>query len=120
MGDDGLHIHLQNLQSIYAKRRDFLVGACEEHLTGLCKWSQSEFGMFLWLEVLGMEDVGGQFVEDLIVKYGIAMVPGGAFIASGECKCNAFRVSYTMLTEEKAQEGMKRLKRGLQEMATQC
>lgn len=58
-------------------------------------------------------------MQDLIVKYGVAMVPGGAFYATGasERKCNAFRVSYTMLTEEKAQEAMRRLRGGLEEMA---
>jgi len=114
LGDQGLHEHLQKLQSTYARRRNFLVKACQKHLEGLCRWNVPEFGMFLWMEVLGVEDTAS-IIDDLITSYNIAMVPGGAFNASGDenAPCSYFRVSFSQLTEEKADKAMGSLREAL-------
>merc|ERR1712176_414043 len=73
-GQEGMHQHLQRLQCIYAKRRAYLLAACERHLSGLCRWRVPDCGMFFWLEVLGCKDTE-EIIDELIASYGVAMVP---------------------------------------------
>eukprot|EP00658_Telonema_sp_P-2_P060022 TRINITY_DN49068_c0_g1_i2.p1 TRINITY_DN49068_c0_g1~~TRINITY_DN49068_c0_g1_i2.p1 ORF type:complete len:181 (-),score=29.67 TRINITY_DN49068_c0_g1_i2:96-638(-) len=61
-----MHEHLQQLQSRYAMQRDYLLSACEHHLSGVCEWECPGFGMFVFLRIPGVEDCGGTFVEQLI------------------------------------------------------
>lgn len=112
-GDQGFHEHLQKLQCTYAQRRDFLLKACQKHLQGLCRWNVPDFGMFLWLEVIDIEDTQ-TIIDELISTYNIAMVPGGSFDASGNPTASAFfRVSFSQINEEKADQAMASLRQKL-------
>jgi len=113
MGNDGLHRHLQEMQFIYAQRCGFATAACQRHLDGLCRWGAVDFGMFLWLEVLDTEDTG-DLVFALIDSHGVAMVPGGCFNASGKsCKSSFFRLSFSLLSEDVADQAFTRVKAAL-------
>jgi len=108
LGRDGLHLHVQRMQWAYRQRRDWLMKAFEQHLSGLASWNVPHEGMFLWLEVLSVENAG-QLAEPLIDE-GIALVPGAAFLAKPYSRpCSKFRVSFTQVTEESAMEAAKRL-----------
>jgi len=112
-GEAGLHRHLQQLQLAYARRRGYLLAACKKHLEGLCRWSAPEFGMFFWLEVPACRDTS-KVMEELIESHGISLVPGiyfGAPEGAGDKSCRHFRLSFSQLTEEKADEAMLRLRR---------
>jgi len=116
-GEGGLHDHLQQLQCTYARRRDCLLMACDQHLQGLCRWNAPHFGMFLWLEVLCNVNTS-KIINTLISEYGIAMVPGSGFRASGSSEADSgnafFRLSFSLVTEDMADTAMSRLKTALQ------
>lgn len=112
-GKGGLHTHLQTLQCTYAKRCNNLAAACRRHLEGLCHWEIPEFGMFLWLQVVGIKDASA-LVDDLIENHGVALVPGSAFNASeAEGASACFRASFSLLTEEMADKAVARLREAL-------
>jgi len=115
LGTDGFDEHLKRLQSDYARRCRFLVKACDRHLQGLCTWRVPDFGMFLWLEALGVEDTAA-VAEDIIGSHGVAAVPGVAFKASQDPgqRSGFFRLSFSQLTEETADEAAARLRAALE------
>lgn len=112
-GEDGLHKHLQLLQYTYAQKLGWLAEACEKHLQGLCRWRVPEFGMFSWLELLGVKNTA-ELVDNLIDEHGLAFVPGEVFKATeGEGPDNFFRVSFSLLTEDLADKAMQRFRSAL-------
>jgi DNA-binding transcriptional MocR family regulator len=111
-GENGLHHHLQRLQCVYARRRGYLLAACERHLAGFCKWQVPDFGMFFWLEILGCKDTE-EIIDELIADYGIAMIPGNAFRTpegASENTSRFFRVSFTLMEEDVADKAMSKLR----------
>mmetsp|Transcript_33094 Transcript_33094/g.72079 ORF Transcript_33094/g.72079 Transcript_33094/m.72079 type:complete len:437 (+) Transcript_33094:41-1351(+) len=113
-GPEGLNLQLQRLQFTYARKRDFLVAACERHLQGLCRWHVPDFGMFVWLEVLG--DFDTLIMNDKIIEnYGVGMVPGAVFraVKDDDTPCAFFRLSFSLLEEETANTAMERLRTAL-------
>mmetsp|Transcript_18619 Transcript_18619/g.30201 ORF Transcript_18619/g.30201 Transcript_18619/m.30201 type:complete len:423 (-) Transcript_18619:68-1336(-) len=114
LGRDGMHSHLQKMQWAYRQRRDWCIQAFEQHLTGLARWDVPQDGMFMWLEILGLDDAG-QLAEPLVER-GVAMVPGAAFLADSFSRpCSMFRVSFSMLTKETAMEAAERLAAALRD-----
>jgi DNA-binding transcriptional MocR family regulator len=121
-GSEGLHHHLQHLQYTYARRRGFLMAACERHLVGLCKWHTPDFGMFFWLEVIGCSDTD-QIIDELIETYGIALVPGSGFKTPEGASAkhsSFFRVSFSQLDEGQADKAMSQLKAFLTKKSSSC
>lgn len=113
-GEDGLHRHVQQVQWAYRQRRDRCIAAFERHLQGVAFWRVPSDGMFLWLEVLGVHDAG-RLAEPLIDR-GVALVPGGAFMAAPNSKaCSHFRVSFAQLSEEVAEVAARRLSEALRD-----
>mmetsp|Transcript_82414 Transcript_82414/g.229627 ORF Transcript_82414/g.229627 Transcript_82414/m.229627 type:complete len:528 (+) Transcript_82414:76-1659(+) len=114
LGAEGLHKHMQRLQWVYRQKRDLCVEAFGKHLHGLATWKLPTDGMFLWVEVLGLHDAC-RLAEPLVDR-GVAMVPGSAFLAEPySTPCSKFRVSFTQLTKDSADEAGRRLAEALRD-----
>lgn len=93
--------HVNAIEAFYRRRRDLMVSSANKHLTGLCKWSVPEGGMFLWFEVHDVSDTW-----DMLLKRGleknIMLLPGKGFMpgSSENSKCNRMRAAFSVAAEE--------------------
>jgi len=78
-------------------------------LEAVCDIPRTQGAFYFFLRVHRPLDAMG-LVERLIREHGVAVVPGNAFGVADAC---TLRVSYGMLTEATAREGIRRLARGL-------
>eukprot|EP00408_Alexandrium_pacificum_P005822 CAMPEP_0171208146 /NCGR_PEP_ID=MMETSP0790-20130122/27940_1 /TAXON_ID=2925 /ORGANISM="Alexandrium catenella, Strain OF101" /LENGTH=260 /DNA_ID=CAMNT_0011673737 /DNA_START=1 /DNA_END=784 /DNA_ORIENTATION=+ len=72
--------HVSKVCALYRSQRDSALSSAEKHLAGLARWHAPRAGMFLWLELLGVQD-SSRLVKEEAVKEGVILVPGGSFVA---------------------------------------
>ncbi len=100
----------KRLESIAAVRREVLarLSRAEEILS--VPASQGAFYLFAKVNT-GMDPLA--LTERLVREHGVAVIPGGTFGVSGDCR---IRISYGALSMEDAVEGTERLVRGLRQI----
>ena len=99
--------HVDKVESFYANRRDAMVKAAEKHLSDLCTWSIPEGGMFLWMNVPGMEDTWKMIYETAAAK-NVLLIPGKFFVPGGE-KSNFMRASFSICEVDQFDTAFERL-----------
>ena len=99
--------HVDKVESFYANRRDAMVRAAEKHLSDLCTWSIPEGGMFLWMNVPGMEDTWKMIYETAAAK-NVLLIPGKFFVPGGE-KSNFMRASFSICEVDQFDTAFERL-----------
>ena len=93
----------------YRRKRDVFVAAATRHLTGRATWEVPTGGMFLWMTLLlppGQDSF--EVVSKSAVSAGIIAVPGMAFMPSKSKTCE-LRASFSLITEEDADEACRRI-----------
>lgn len=98
--------NLDRLKPIYRARRDAMLAALEEHFPGEARWTRPEGGLFIWVTL--PEYIDTSKMLPLAVLQKVAFVPGSAFFADGS-GANNMRLNFSFATEEKIDEGVKRL-----------
>lgn len=98
------------LRQGYRERRDALVDALKRHLGASIEFSVPDGGMFLWARFAPHVDAA--HVLQVAVTQGVIFVPGAAFHAS-DPERNTFRLSYSMIRPDTADESAARLARAL-------
>jgi kynurenine/2-aminoadipate aminotransferase len=111
-GADGWRAHIDRVSHFYKARRDYFVGLCEQHLTGLATWAVPQGGMFLWFEVIGVDD--SSTLMAAAIEQNVLLVPGAAFLPNGG-KSGCLRATYSIATEENMEIAIKRLAKLLRE-----
>ena len=94
------------LRDAYRARRDALATAIEQHLPGQIDYNLPEGGMFLWGRL-----ASGMNARELLkvaLEEKVMFVPGDYFF-SGNPDPQALRLSFSMITPEKADEALRRL-----------
>ena len=82
-----------------------------EPLGEICQWTQAPGAMYIWIKLPeGVDSLA--LAKRLIEEYGVAVMPGITFGAEEP----GIRISFGALTPEKAEEGGRRLCRGLLEL----
>jgi 2-aminoadipate transaminase len=90
---------------LYRGRRDALLAALERELDGGATWTRPEGGFFLWLDV-GRD---AKLVAARALEAGVAVVPGAPFFAApGEGATN-LRLSFSRVSEDEIDDGVRRL-----------
>ncbi|KAH8928881.1 PLP-dependent transferase [Atractiella rhizophila] len=113
-GISGLKAHCAEVAAFYKSQRDMFEAAAKEHLEGLATWVTPTAGMFLYLR-LDLSDSGESDVDTYhalsskAIEKGILVTPGTTFMPSG-AKSSYARVSFSLASKEKADEGFRRLK----------
>jgi tryptophan aminotransferase len=87
----------------------------KKHLDGLAEWDTPQAGMFFWFKLLlnpnDPDDEGDS--EDVIrnkaLENGVLALPGTAFLPDGR-KTAYCRASFSLVSEEDINEGLKRLR----------
>lgn len=102
------------LKQTYRQRRDWLIAALDRHLAGKISYNVPEGGMFLWCHLnVGVD--ASQLLAACIEEK-VVFVPGAVFFAK-DAELNALRLSYSMLTEQSADEAAQRIARALQQIS---
>ncbi len=106
--------HTAKLRSVYAARRDAMLGALEAHMPDGVEWTKPEGGMFVWMTLPKHID-GGELLRAALEHQRVAFVPGQAFYAD-RSNANTLRLSFSMADEAQINEGMQRLGSAIREM----
>ncbi|MGH3030637.1 MAG: PLP-dependent aminotransferase family protein [Gaiellaceae bacterium] len=93
-------------RELYRGRRDVLLAALDRHLSGSASWTRPGGGFFTWVE-LGLS-VDAVALAERALENGVAVVPGAPFYPDGGGE-HHLRLSYSRVTEEEIEEGIRRL-----------
>jgi 2-aminoadipate transaminase len=93
-------------RELYRGRRDVLLAALDRHLSGSASWTRPGGGFFTWVE-LG-PSVDAVALAERALANGVAVVPGAPFYPDGGGE-HHLRLSYSRVTEEEIEEGIRRL-----------
>lgn len=105
-GPEGLLRRIDESVAFYRGNRDAMVDAARRHLPSDVSFTVPDSGMFLWFTLPEGFDAERMLKGDGR-ELGVLMVHGAAFSTQGELK-NACRASYSMVTPEQLEEGMRR------------
>jgi len=96
-GDAGLIKHIRDtVQATYRAKLKASAAACDKHLSRLATWMVPRAGMFLWLNLLNVDD-SRALVEGGFREAGVAVVSGRDFSPNDE-KSNGIRIAYSNIT----------------------
>ncbi|MBB1080416.1 PLP-dependent aminotransferase family protein [Limosilactobacillus sp. STM2_1] len=104
--DNDLDAHVKEISDLYGKRKDLMLTGIEKYFPAGVKYTDPEGGMFLWVEVPGVDDTVELFKQCL--EHNVAFVPGDPFFA-GKPQPGAFRLNYSNMKEDQIEVGLKRL-----------
>ncbi|MBB1095875.1 PLP-dependent aminotransferase family protein [Limosilactobacillus agrestis] len=104
--DNDVDAHVKEISNLYGKRKDLMLEGIKKYFPEGVKYTDPEGGMFLWVEVPGVDDTVELFKECL--EHNVAFVPGDPFFAS-EVQPGAFRLNYSNMKEDQIEVGLKRL-----------
>lgn len=90
----------------YRRNRDAMIAAARRHLIPEVKYNIPSEGMFIWFE-LPKECNAQRMIEEQCEELKVLLVPGNAFSAQNGCQ-NYMRASFSMVTPEQIEEGIKR------------
>jgi DNA-binding transcriptional MocR family regulator len=98
--------HLPDAIEFHRERRDALLAALEEHLTGLATWERPLGGAHAWLALRDPLDERDLYAE--AVRQGTTFLPGGAAMVERP-RGTYMRVSFGYLGPDELREGVRRL-----------
>ena len=104
--DNDVDAHVKEISDLYGKRKDLMLEGIKKYFPEGVKYTNPEGGMFLWVEVPGVDDTVELFKECL--EHDVAFVPGDPFFAGKAQPC-AFRLNYSNMKEDQIEVGLKRL-----------
>lgn len=110
--DNDVDAHVKEISDLYGKRKQLMSEGIKKYFPKGVKYTNPEGGMFLWVEVPGVDDTVALFKECL--KHNVAFVPGDPFFA-GKPQPGAFRLNYSNMQEDKIEVGLKQLGDALKE-----
>jgi 2-aminoadipate transaminase len=107
-----LDTHLPRLRAAYQAKRDVMVGALEQHLSGTLEWSMPRGGFFLWTKL--PQGLTGDGLLPVAHKRGVIYVTGTAFFVDGS-GAEYIRLAFSGPTHERIGEGVRRLAEAVRE-----
>lgn len=110
--DNDVDAHVAEISKLYGHRKDLMAAGIKKYFPAGVKSTDPEGGMFLWVEVPGVDDTVALFKECL--KHNVAFVPGDPFFA-GKPQPGAFRLNYSNMSDEQIDTGLQRLGEALKQ-----
>lgn len=98
--------HVRRMRRVYRARRDALVGALQQHLTGALEFDVPLGGMALWTRVAPEVDVGDWAAR--AVNHGVGFIGGRIFDFDGAV-VQAMRLGFSALSERELEDAAKRM-----------
>jgi len=110
----GMDEHLRMVRACYRKKRDMMIAALERYMPqneGIT-WTHPDGGLFIWVCLPDEIDTGKMFPR--AIENRVAYVTGSEFYPNGGGK-NAMRLSFSLNSEAKIDEGIRRLAKVVRE-----
>jgi DNA-binding transcriptional MocR family regulator len=109
--------HVAGTIPFYRERRDALMNALERHMPGEYRADPPEGGHHVWVTLTRPLDERALYAE--AARNGVAFTPGGAVTAERRSQ-TSFRLSFSLLSPEQLDEGVRRLARAIREVRRQA
>ena len=108
--------HLIGLRREYARRRDAMLNALDNHFGDKARWRKPSCGFFIWVELASEIDTFEMFRIALESEQ-VAFIPGRAFSVGGSNRANhCLRLNFSNSTTDRIEIGIQRLGRVLNRM----
>ena len=110
--NNDLDKHIEKIKNLYKTQANAMVEAMKKYFPKNVKFTIPKGGMFSWATL----EEGQSSVElfNRAIKKNVAFVPGDPFYVN-EHNVNTLRLNYTNATEERIEEGIKRLAQAMEE-----
>ncbi|KAJ1865144.1 hypothetical protein LPJ73_000098 [Coemansia sp. RSA 2703] len=113
-GMDGWNAHLQELRTVYTKRRNMFIQMVEKHLAGLVEYSVPMAGMFVWMKInfgsAAADQTAMPRLLDAMKKCGVMMAPGMPFSSNGPSPSDHYlRAAFALVDVEMFEPALVRL-----------
>lgn len=105
--NNDLFAHIDKLRALYKSRRDKMLECLDRYMPDYVTYNRPAGGFFIWLKIDRDVDTT-ELLTEAAERAQVGFVPGGPFYADGR-KCNALRLSFSFVTEEEIEEGIRRL-----------
>jgi DNA-binding transcriptional MocR family regulator len=99
--------HLNHIRATYKRRRDVTLAALATHMPPGVSWTKPEGGLYIWVTLPPGVD-GTAFATKALAENRVAVVSGKSCFAVNTVP-NTIRLSFSLIPEDKAEEGVKRL-----------
>ena len=106
--------YLEQLKTLYRRRRDVMLAALDEHFGEQAHWTRPEGGLFVWAtldERIDTTDLLAQARE----SEGVAFVPGRAAYMDGGRGSSSMRLNFAGVPDQDIREGIRRIGKVVQE-----
>lgn len=107
LGENGWDEHVRKVAYFYCQRRDKMIEAANKHLKGLAKYSIPNASMFLWLELLSVNDTHA-LISSKAVDAKVLFIPGQS-CSPNNLPSKFIRASFSTATDEEMDIAMSRL-----------
>ncbi len=107
--------HIADLVRIYRGKRDAMLGALEEHVGSLARWTRPQGGFYVWLELA--DKVDPDKLQQYAKQEGVSYLRGDICFVDGRGK-NAMRLSFSYPSVDEIVEGVRRLGRAIRAATT--
>lgn len=95
--------HVQELRTLYHRRRDAMLAALDQHMPDGSTWTTPEGGFFIWVRF--PEGVSMDALVPACRERGVEISPGPIFYFDGRGQ-NEMRLSYSFANEDQIREGI--------------
>lgn len=109
--------HLATQRLRYAERKAAMQEALTRHFAGEAHWTDPAGGFFLWL-TFADRAVDTERLFEIALAEGVAFIPGNAFSPAGSFP-DALRLCFASTSPERIAEGVARLRRAVDVLASQ-
>lgn len=106
--------HIEEARAIYGKKCNLMVECMDKYFPSEVKHTNPEGGIFIYCTMPDGFDSGEVMKKAL--EHGVAFVPGTACVIDDHAKSNAFRMNYSLASEENIEKGIKALGEVLHEV----
>lgn len=107
-----IYSRVEETRKIYKVKRDAMVEALETEMNDIATFSKPEGGMFVYATL--KKDINTKEMIKSAIKNGVAYVSGQAF-STNDTQKNSMRLNFTFSTVEKIHEGIRRIKKTVDE-----
>ena len=105
-GLDGWEAHMQDVALFYMRRRDFFCDLLTEHLGDRVTWKPPTAGMFVWLDVHGVDDTS-VLLKEHAIKAKVLLMPGRPF-RPDDTTCSFVRSCFSTVSPDDAATALQR------------
>lgn len=103
----GLDEHVASINALYGRNCALMLKTMDETFPKCVTYTRPEGGLFLWVTLPETVDMKDFIARTIAAK--VAVVPGETFLPEPGKPCHAFRMNYSMPTEEQIVTGVKAL-----------